>query len=1368
MGRHWRTATAALLALWAGAAFAATGERLRFGHLTIEDGLSNNWVLAILKDSRGFLWFGTQDGLSRYDGAGFTVYRHDPNDPTSLPSSVAGALFEDAQKRLWVGSHQGNQGVSLYDRDHDCFKTFLPNPGHPVGNNVRTITQDAQGRIWLGTDNGIAKLDPDKGTIQRFPLIAGDQPIAPESIVPALLEDSQGRFWVGTSGGLARFDRERGTYTRWSGAADDPASLQHADIWAFHEEDGQLWIATLGSGLHRLDPATGRDVRYLPDPSNPQSISHARVTRIVSDGKGTFYVGTENGGLNVFDKRRGTFRGFLPDIDDDASLNSKSIWSLYLDDQGTLWMGTFNGGVNLLSPYLQRFQYVKAGRGRLNDSHVSSVFEDQQGTLWIGTDGGGLNRLNAQTGAFSYYRSNPNDPTTIGSDAVWALLEDSRRNLWLGGWDGGLGLLDRASGRVTRYRNDPRNPRSIVSNHVWRIIELRTGELLVVTQAGADLFNRDTGTFTRLTDVYPGAGQDALYSAAEDARGNLWIVGNTFVGYLDRRTRQVTRYHNDLKDPTSLGLGWTQAVLVDSLGNVWLGTQGGLNCVKAGTKQWVRYTVADGLSSDAIAGILEDSSGSLWVSTGHGIDRITDAVHVPGKPAILHFDARDGLQSQEFARNTCFRSPSGRLYFGGARGLNFFQPERVVTNTQPPSVVLTDLHVLNKSARPGAAGSPLKQAIGETQQLTLSPRDSVVTFEFAALSYVLPLKNKYAYKLEGFDSAWNEVDTQHTATYTNLPRGEEFTFRVKAANNDGVWNEQGVALKVYVTPRWYERWLTWILAAFALVAAAVGVFRMRVAALKEREGELAQRVEEKTVDLQREIGEHKRTEQRLAEENEERQRAEEEARQAALKLATSNTELTAQREALKQENAERQRAEEEAGRERDLLHALMDNIPDLIYFKDTQGRFVRVNAALAKALGAANADAALGRTDADYFASEFAEASLKDELELFRSGRPILGKLQHDARDARWYLATKVPTRDLSGKVTGLVGISKDISERKLAEERLEQDLKSFLEVVNAAAQGDLTRRAAAGDDTLGRAARSTNKMLESFSSILDGVYDAAFAMSSSSAEILAAATQIAKGAQYGTEQVESTSAAVEEMAASMAQVSRNAVASSDKARLALEHVQQGERAVDAVHRGTARIDEAATETAEKMRLLEERSGEIFEIIDLIEDLAAQSELLSLNAAIEAAHAGDAGRGFAVVAEEVRRLADRSKEATRRVSTIVDAMVGEVKTALGAMEHAMSEVKEGRTLSGQAMGSLGEITGLVKDSASLAAQISSAAHEQAQATTAVASSMQSLANITHESAAGAKGASLGVSDLVKLSDQLTAAISRFRIDRVNK
>jgi PAS domain S-box-containing protein len=1364
----WKTATAMLLSICLGVSLQAAEERLQFGHLTIEDGLSNNWVFSILKDSEGFLWFGTLDGLNRYDGAGFKLYRHDPEDPTSLPSPVAGALYEDTKKRLWVGSHQGNAGVALYDRELDRFETFRPIPGQSVGNNVRVILEDSGGRIWLGTDNGIAKLDPDTGTIQRYPL--NDSPtVVPEDIVNSLLEDGRSRFWIGSSGGLMQFDRERGEYSRWPGETDDQFGLHRADVRAFHEdEDGRLWIGTLGAGLHRLEPETGRDLRYLPDPGNPRSISHARVSQILSDGRGTLYIGTENGGLNIFDVRRGAFSSFLPDIDDDTSLNSKSVWSLCLDDQGTLWIGTFNGGVNYLSPYLQRFRHVRAGRGKLNDPHVSAVLEDHRGVVWIGTDGGGLNRFDPRDGTFSYFRSDPNDPQTIGSDAVWALFEDSRRNLWLGGWDGGLGRLDRASGRVRRYRHDPENARSLVSNHIWRILELSTGELLVVTQAGADLFNRDAGTFTRLTDVYPGAGEDALYSGAEDGQGNLWIVGNTFVGYVNRNTRQVTRYRHDPEDTESLGSGGTQAVLVDSLGNVWFGTQGGLSCLEASSKKWIRYTTADGLSNDTVVGIVEDSTGSLWISTSRGVDKIVDAIHVPREPKIYNYDAHDGLQSQEFARNACFRSSSETLYFGGARGLNVFRPDRVRPNPRPPTVVLTDLRILNESVRPGTAGSPLTKAIGETEELTLSHEHSVVTFEFAALSYVLPRKNRYAYKLEGFDHRFIDVGTQRTATYTNLPRGQQFIFRVKASNNDGVWNEDGVALKVYVTPRWYERWLTWILVAALLVVSAVALYRMRVSALKARERELAQRVEERTVDLQREIGEHKRTEERLAKENEERQRAEEEARQSALRLKTSNTELIEQREALKRENTERRRAEEAAGRERDLLHSLMDNIPDLIYFKDTQSRFVRINGALARTLGAPSADAALGKSDADFFTREFSEASFSEERDLFRTGQPILGKLQHEARSDRWYLATKVPIRDSSGKVTGLVGISKDITERKQAEERLEHDLKRFLEVVRAVAQGDLTQRGAEGDDTLGRIARAMNRMSESFASILDGVYNAAFAMSSSSSEILAAATQIAKGAQYGSEQVESTSAAVEEMAASMAQVSENAVASSDKAHLVLEHVQKGERAANEVHAGTARIDAAATETAGKMRLLEQRSGEIFEIIELIEELAAQSALLSLNAAIEAAHAGDAGRGFAVVAEEVRRLADRSKDATGRVSAIVDAMVGEVKTALSAMEHAMLEVKNGRTLSNQAIESLGEISALVRDSADLSAQISSAAREQAEATTIVSGSMQSLANMTHESAAGAKSTSVAVSDLVKLSEQLTSAISRFRIDRAAK
>ena len=1340
-------------------------ENARFGQLTIEDGLSHTWVQAILKDSRGFLWFGTQDGLNRYDGTGFKVYRNDPNDPHSIPSNVAGVLFEDSQKRLWIGSAWGSTGVALYDPMLDRFTGFMPRPGEASGNSVRAIIEDANGMLWLGTDNGIARLDPGTGAIQRYPILPEDQAGQPEAQVASLYEDSRQRIWVGGSAGLLRFDRAKGTYERWPGNADDANGLHRAEVWDFYEDrQGRLWIGTLGSGLHYLDPDTGRDVRYLPDPARPDSIGNARVRRIIPDGQGRLYLGLENAGLDVMDLGTGRFRHFLPDIDDETSISSNSIWDLYLDDQGTLWIGTFNGGVNILSPHLQRFRLMRAGRGRLSDPHVASVLEDRRGTLWVGTDGGGLDRVDPGTGRFTYYRHNPDDPTTIGSDAVWALLEDSRGNFWLGGWAGGLGLLDRATGRVTRYRHDPNDPASLVSDHIWRVLELRTGELLVVTQQGADLFDRDTGRFRRLRSLYPEAGDGALYAAAEDAQGGLWLAGDTFVGYIDRRNATVTRFRHDPEDSESLGRGWAQAVFIDSRGTVWLGTEGGLSAYEPKSGTWHRYTVEDGLSHNSILGIAEDDQGHLWVSTGRGLCKMIGAVGLPDKPKILSFDVHDGLQGREFARNACFRSATGRLYFGGSRGLNSFLPRDVVENPEPPTVVLTDLRIRNEPVRPGADGSPLDVAIGETRRLTLSPDDTMVTFEFAALSYVIPKKNKFKYRLDPFETQWNEAGQQNTATYTYLPRGKEFTFRVAASNNDGVWNEDGVALAVYVTPRWYERWITWIVVAAALLTAAAGGHRVRVAALRARESELASRVDEQTADLQKEIREHQRTEMRLAEENEERQRAEEKTRQAAERLKEGNAQLLEQREALQRENQERRKAEEAAGRERDLLRALIDNIPDQIYFKDRESRFVRVNAALAEAVGSSGAEAMVGKSDRDFFTMDLAAATFEEEQGLMRSGEATVGKLQHDTRGGRWYLATKVPIRGADGVVTGLVGISKDITERKIAEDRLEENLRTYLEVVSAVAQGDLTRRGTEGEETLGRIARSVNGMLEGFAGILGEVRDAAFAVSSSSSEILATATQIAKGAQYGSDQVESTLAAVEEMAASMSQVAKNAENSSEKTRLVLEHVRRGDEAANVTNAGMARIDSAATETAEKMRMLEKRSTEIFEIIGLIEDLASQSALLSLNAAIEAAHAGEAGRGFAVVADEVRRLADRSKEATMRVAGIVEAMVEEVQGALAAMEHAVGEVKEGRALSAQAIASLAEISSLVRDSAGLTEQISGAAREQASVTSTVVGSMQTIANVTHESAAGATSTTTAVQDLVRLSEQLTSAIARFRID----
>jgi twitching motility protein PilJ len=523
-----------------------------------------------------------------------------------------------------------------------------------------------------------------------------------------------------------------------------------------------------------------------------------------------------------------------------------------------------------------------------------------------------------------------------------------------------------------------------------------------------------------------------------------------------------------------------------------------------------------------------------------------------------------------------------------------------------------------------------------------------------------------------------------------------------------------------------------------------------------RTSDLAQR----TTDLQNEVVERQEAQRLLEVQTKE-------ARDYATQLAQTNVELEDKREAVERENVERRRAEAFASRERDLLHALMDNIPDLIYFKDTRSRLTRVNRAHAALLGVAVPSDAEGHTDAEFLPGAFAHQSAADEKALFATGQPVVGRLEHEARSGRWLLSSKVPIRGESGEITGLVGISKDVTERKVAEERLAQELAAFREVVDEASHGDLTRRGLEGQETVGQISQAVNLMLESFSHIVLEVRDTAFSVSTSSSQILATATQIAKGAELGNDQVHETSVSVEEMAASMAQVSLSADASAERARKILEHVEASDRAVDAAYRGMNKINSAASETANKMKLLEARSREVFGIIDLIEEVASQSKLLSLNAAIEAAHAGEAGRGFAVVADEVGRLAETSTQATRQVSGRIDAIVAETQEALTAIRNAMREVKEGLALSEQARQSLQNISTLVRTSADVSMEIAAASREQTRATERVASAMVVIADFTKASALGAGETSQAVRGLVQLSGELNQALSRFKIDTTN-
>ncbi|MBN2370110.1 MAG: PAS domain S-box protein [Vicinamibacteria bacterium] len=982
--------------------FAAT--RLKFGRLAVEDGLSNNWVQAVHRDSHGFLWIGTHDGLNRYDGRSFIHYRHSREDSHSLPGPQVSVIYEDSRQRLWLGSGWEQGGLALYDRAMDRFirVPLSPESGGATSRRVFDIIEDRRGRLWVGTENGIELVDPDKGLVTRYDVVGRvgrGQPRSASSTVFAILQDDHDGFWVGTFSGLFRFDSRRGKSDHWSDRAGESTGLDREVVGSLLRDiEGDVWIGTFGRGVCRLNPQSRQVTQYLPRVGDPTSISHRRILNLAADKEGRIWIGTDNGGLNVFDRRSGRFQRYAPDPDDEESLNAWSIHALHVDDQKIVWIGTYDGGLNFVSPFGQGFSHVKARRDSLNDPHVISLLEDRAGNLWIGTDGGGLNRKDARTGRYRYYRHDPRDDRTIAANNVNALHEDSAGMIWLGGWAAGLGRLDPRTGRVTRYRRHPRNPKTIVSDFVWKILELRSGELLIATQGGADLLDRKTAVCTRLWKRYPDLGRGSIFSAVEDRHGNLWLGGSNRAQYFNLAERKTTTYRHDPKDPEGLGRGVVSTIFIDSRENVWLGTETGLNCLPATTRRMRRYTIDNGLPHETVTNIIEDASGNLWLTTNRGLSKFVNAVNEPEQTRFLNFDVHDGLQGLGFARGTALRSRDGRLYFGGPHGLNSFFPSEIVTNHVPPPLVLTDLKIFNRSVVPGAPGSPLDRSIANTDELTLSYKHTVVTFEFAALNLALPQKNRYMYMLEGLDPAWNEVSAQNTATYTQLLPGR-YTFRVRASNNDDIWNEEGVALRLRVTPPfWRTPWFQ-ILIAAALITALAAVYRRRVRRIQAYARDLAAKIDERTRDLHR-----------LNEELEER--------------VTDRT--------------------SELEEEKERLAVTLRSIGDGVIATDVKGRVVLMNRVAEMLTGWALSEAE-GRPLKEVFPAVDREnrTPQPDSVRAVLNGQSTLNLPSESLlirRDGSEVLVTDsvAPIRDRESRVVGVVLVFRDVTERRRVEEQLQ------------------------------------------------------------------------------------------------------------------------------------------------------------------------------------------------------------------------------------------------------------------------------------------------------------------------------------------
>ncbi len=837
----------------------ALPKSMRFWRLSTEEGLSQGSVHAIFQDSRGFMWFGTQDGLNRYDGHTVTLYKHDPQGPDSLAHNHVWALCEDDSGDLWIGTDGG--GLDRWDRGSDTFTHHRHHPEDPAslsGDRVRALWLDGSGILWIGTAAaGISRLDPATATFSSMRSDPGDPASLSDDRILSLFEDRSGALWIGTRGGLNRLDRATRQFVRYRHDPSEPSSLNDDHVRAIHQDStGTLWVGTAG-GLHRLERDSGSFFRYTHDPRAPSSLSDNRVRAVLEDRDGRLWVATD-AGLNLLEPGTGTFDRYAHESGEPTSLSHDSILSLYQDRGGILWVGTLGGGVDRWDPATWSFPHYRSRPKEphgLSSDAVMAFSEDAAGDLWIGTFGGGLNRWRRDSGELVHYRNDPADPTSLGDDRVMALIHDRFGQLWAGTRGSGLDRFDPASRRFTHYAHDPAKRDSLSDDQITSLFEDREGTLWIGTFGGGlDRFDRqsegfvafrhESGDPTSLSD-------DRVTCLTEDGAGRLWI--GTDGGGLnrfdagggvasDRERRSFERYRHQDANRRSLASDAIMSLFVDPAGTLWVGTRGGgLDRLDDLTGQpaeavFRNYSERDGLPNASVFGIHPDGNGRLWLSTSDGLARFD-----PRSETFKSYDTSHGLQNDDFFFGAHYSSPSGEMFFGGISGFNAFFPERVERDAYVPPVVITAFLKRNK---PVALGRPTY----DLRELELSHRDSVFSFEFAALDYTAPERNRYAYMLEGFDEDWIELEKRRPVTYTNLGPGD-YLFRVKASSSTGVWNEQGAAMAIRIIPSPWKTW--WAYLGYALVATAVayGGLQWHLRGLRRRGEELASTVRQRTAEL---------------------------------------------------------------------------------------------------------------------------------------------------------------------------------------------------------------------------------------------------------------------------------------------------------------------------------------------------------------------------------------------------------------------------------------------------------------------------------------------------------------------------------------
>jgi two-component system sensor histidine kinase ChiS len=831
MVRHILVALfAALAALVTGAVPPASAEALktvehlrpplRFDRLGIADGLPNNDVRAIVQDRRGFLWFGTEDGLARYDGTGMRVYRPRENDPTSISGGFITALALDPSGKLWVGTPEN--GVDLYDPETDRFARFTHGDKSGLtSDGVTAIARDGRDRIWFAmSGGGLNRFDPATRTFTEY----SSGPL--EAAITAVDIDKSGNLWLGTANdGAIRWNPEDGSTATYRPTAADggPSSAPITALLA--SSSGKIWIGTDGDGLFAFDLTSRKFTRYRHVASDLGTISNDHVSVLFEDRHHDLWIGTIDG-LNRMDVS-GHLVQYHHDPNDATTLAAPGVESLYQDAGGVIWVGAFTNGVCKFDELRMKFGHY------WTRSHPATAYFEDSDALWVGTYHGGIYKYEFEAQRQTVYHSLASDGSGSLEGWITALHRDRRGTLWVSLKSKGLIAFDPRTEAHREYFPDPKKPNSLPVDTVWDIWEDDRGVLWLATW-GAGLVRLDpqTETFSVAADDTTGLGSTYLYNLYPDPLDKklLWIgTAKGGVVRYDTTLNAGTSFRHRPEDPASLSSDDVLSIYRARNGSVWLGTYGGgLNRLDPSTGKVQRYTTSNSqLPNDGVFGVLPDEDGKLWLSTnGAGLVQFD-----PRTSDVQIYHATDGLQDNEFSQGSFARMKSGKLLFGGLGGFNAFFPREITRDPYVPPVVVTGFKVFNQELK-------LERPIWTLPSIDISYSDSF-ELQFAALSFAAPGRNRYAYKLEGFDDKFIETDHQF-ATYTKLDGGN-YLLRVRAANRHGVWNETGIALKLSVAPPLWRTWPAFGVYVVLLAGLVYLLFRMQQQKVRriEREGRLA-------------------------------------------------------------------------------------------------------------------------------------------------------------------------------------------------------------------------------------------------------------------------------------------------------------------------------------------------------------------------------------------------------------------------------------------------------------------------------------------------------------------------------------------------